>query len=108
MAGNSLQIAIKETSSALSWLKMVQEINESYRVAMKEAGETLSEMQNFADGTLVDELVNAGTRIMDAAQATFNAIDTIADTVNSIISKVTDFTENVVGSIGKTLGKIFG
>lgn len=108
MAGNSLQIAIKEKSQALSWLKMVEEINESYRVAMKEAGETLTDMQNFADGTLVDELVDFGTRIMDAAQATFNAIDTIADTVNSILSKVTDFTENVVGSIGKTIGKIFG
>ena len=107
MAAN-LQISIKEPAVARAWLDMVQGINEDYFRAMKEAGETLNEMNNFADGTLVDEFVNFGTSILNAAQATSDAIKTIADTVNTVLSKVTDFTDNVVSSIGKTIGKLFG
>lgn len=104
----NLQISIKDNQTAKQWLGMVQKINEDYHTAMKDAGNTLVDMKNFAEGTLVDDFVNFGTDILNAAQATFNAIEMISDTVNSILDKVTNFTENVVGSIGSAIGKIFG
>lgn len=107
MAEN-LQISIKDEQSAKSWLAMVQQINEDYRVAMKDAGDTLVDMQNAADGTLVDDFVNFGTDILNAAQSTFNTIDKIADTVTNILNKVSSFTQDVVSSIGSAVGKIFG
>ena len=55
MAANT-NISIKDEATAKQWLAMVQAINEDYFVAMKDAGDTLSDMQNFADGTLVDDL----------------------------------------------------
>ncbi len=104
----NLQISIKDADTARRWLEMVQGINEDYNTAMKDAGDTLVDMQNFADGTIVDDFVNYGTALLDAAQATFNVVNTIADTVNNILDKVANFTENVVGSIGGALGKVFG
>ena len=107
MAGN-VQISVKDDQSAKQWLQMVQKINEDYFTAMKDAGDTLSDMQNFADGTLVDDFVEFGTNILNAAQATFSAIDAIADTVNSILDTVKNFTTDVVGGITSAVGKIFG
>ena len=107
MAGNT-QISIKDEQSAKQWLAMVQTINEDYFTAMKEAGETLTDMQNFADGTLVDDFVHFGTDILNLAQDTFNAIDAIADTVNKVLDTVKNFTTDVVGGITSAVGKIFG
>ncbi len=107
MAANT-QISVKDRDTAKQWLDMVQQINEDYFTAMKDAGDTLSDMQNFADGTLVDDFVQFGTDILNAAQSTFNAIDAIADTVNNILDTVQKFTTDVVGGITSAVGKIFG
>ena len=107
MAGN-LQIAVKDEQTAKQWLAMVQDINTDYQKAMTDAAETLINMQDFAEGTLVDDFVKYGTDLMNAAQATFKAIDSIADTVNNILSKVSNFVTDTVSGIGKLAGKIFG
>ena len=99
-------ISIKDTASAIVWRKNVEKINEDYRVAMKDAGDCLVDMQNFAEGTLVDNLVNYGTAIINAAEKTFEAINAIAKTVNDILDKVGQFSEGVVSGI-KNLGKMF-
>ena len=103
-----MQISVREPEVAKEWLRLVQGINEDYFQAMKDAGDTLVDMQNFCEGTVVDDLVNYGTAILDAAQATFNAIDKIAETVTSILNSVSKFTEDVVGGITSALGKVFG
>ena len=99
-------IAIKDAMSARAWLKKVEKINEDYRVAMKDAGDCLTDMQNFAEGTLVDDLVNYGTALLNAAEKTFEAINTIGKTVNGILDKIGEFSEGVVSGI-KNLGKMF-
>jgi len=102
-----VQIAIKDRSSAIAWLQTVDGINEDYHRAMKEAGDTLADMNEFADGTMVDEFTNLGHSILNAADATFQAIGAIADTVNTFLSK----TENFVGEAMKVISnvaKIFG
>ena len=108
MATGNMQISIKDRETANQWIGEVNEINESYRIAMKDAGDTLQSMADFCDGTIVDELYKYGTAICDAAQVTFEAINAIADTVTTILSKVESFTQDVVGSIGSALGKVFG
>lgn len=107
MASN-VQIAIKDEQTAKQWLAQVQDINTDYQKAMTDAAETLINMQDFAEGTLVDDFVKYGTDLMNAAQMTFNAIETIADTVNTILSTVSNFVEGTVGGIGKLVGKILG
>ena len=107
MAGN-LQISIKDETTAKAWLDVVRDINSDYLKAMTDASETMINMQDFADGTMVDEFVKYGTDLLNAAQKTYEAIDTIADTVNNILSKVTNFVEGAVGGIGKLIGKVLG
>lgn len=107
MAGN-VQIAIKDEQTAKQWLAMVQDINTDYQKAMTDAAETLINMQEFADGTLVDNFVKYGNDLLNAAQTTFNAIDAIADTVNNILGKVGNFVEGAVGGIGKLVSKVLG
>ncbi len=105
---NDVKISVKDEQTARQWLAQVQAINEDYQRAMQEAGETLTDMKNFADGTLVDDFVEFGTQICNAAKETFRAIDSIADTVNTILGKVKVFTDNVVSGIGSAVTKIFG
>ena len=105
MAG--LQVSIKDEASARQWLMMVEGINQDYHEAMKDAADCLQDMQNFAEGTLVDELVNFGSALMDAADKTFDTINTIADTVTAVLGKVKDFAESVVGGF-KGIAKMFG
>lgn len=103
-----LQISVKDEQTARQWLTMVQDINTDYQKAMTDAAETMINMQDFADGTLVDDFVKYGTDLLNAAQTTFEAIDSIADTVNNILSKVTNFVTDAVGGIGKLVGKVLG
>lgn len=107
MAGN-VQVAIKDEQTAKQWLALVQDINTDYQKAMTDAAETMINMQDFADGTMVDEFVKYGTELMNAAQTTYQAIDAIADTVNTILSKVNTFVTDTIGGIGKLVGKVLG
>lgn len=104
---NDVRVSIKDKDMATSWLMSVVAINEDYHAAMKEAGETLTDMQNFADGTVVDDFVNVGNNLLVAAQETFNAVSSISDTVNTILGRVGDFVSNTLGVISKA-AQIFG
>lgn len=104
---SDVQIAIKDPESGLAWLNEVTLINEDYHDAMKEAGQTLEDMQDFADGTMVDEFVDCGSKIMTAADATFQAIDAIADTVHTFLDKTGGFISDTIGIV-KTVAGLFG
>ena len=100
MAGN-LQISIKYEATAKQLLAMVQDINTDYLKAMTDASETMINMQDFAEGTMVDEFVKYGTNLLNAAETTYKAIDTIADTVNKVMGFVGEFVSGAVSGIGK-------
>ena len=106
MAEN-LKVNIKDDASARQWLQMVEGINQDYHEAMKDAADCISDMQNFADGTMVDELVNFASSLMTAANKTFDAISVISTTVDKILNQVKNFTEDIVGGI-KGIAKMFG
>jgi len=103
-----VKISIKDEQSAREWLSMVQEINQDYHHAMADASQTMIDMKDFADGTMVDEFVKYGTDLLNAAETTFKAIDSIADTVNSVLSITKNFVDGALGGIGKLVGKILG
>lgn len=106
MAGN-VKVAVKDKDSANAWLMKVVALNEDYHAAMDEAGVALEDMQNFAEGTVVDEIVEVGQGIITAANETFEAINAIADTVNTVLSTVHNFVSDAAGLLG-TVAQIFG
>lgn len=103
-----VKVSIKDEQSAKQWLAQVQEINQDYYNAMADASETLINMKDFADGTLVDDFVEFGNELLTAAKSTFDAIDTIADTVNKVLSFAQNFVENAVSGIGKLASTVLG
>ena len=103
-----VKIGIKDENSAKQWLAMVQEIDSDYLRAVADASETLINLKDFADGTLVDDFVKFGTDLLNAAEATYKAISEIATTVNKVLSAAQKFTENAVSGIAKLATKLFG
>lgn len=108
MANANLQIAVKDADTARQWLEMVQLINQDYHVAMQEAAEVLNDVQNFADGTLIDDLVNFGTELLNVSQVVFEGIDEIATTVTTIIGAVGNFLEEAKSAVSNAVSQIFG
>lgn len=104
----NVQISIKDEQSARNWLAMVEGLNSDYQKAMHDAGQTLVDVQDFSDGTMVDELVKYGTDLMNAAETTFNAIAEISGTVNTVLGKVNDFVQNTLGGLGKLASAVLG
>ena len=96
-----LKISIKDEQSAKNWLALVEDINTDYHKAMTDAAETMVNMKDFADGTLVDEFAKYGTQLLNAAETTFNAISEISSLVNKILSFVRGFTDDVVDIVKK-------
>jgi len=105
MAGN-VQIAIKDEQAAKEWLAKVQDIDTDYLKAMTDATESLANIEDFADGTMVDELVNYANGLCNAAEKTFNAIDAIAGTVSEIVSLAEKFKSEALSCIGKLANTI--
>lgn len=102
----NVQISIKDEQSAKQWRNTVEDINTDYKKALADAAETMVNMKDFADGTMVDEFVKYGDQLLNAAQVTFEAINTIASTVDTVVDKVNNFVSEAVGGIGKLVGKI--
>lgn len=102
-----LKIAIKDESSARAWLDKVMLTNDDFNTAMREAGEVLTDAENFGEGTMVDEFVNLGTNVMNASQKVFNTINEISSTVNTVLSLASGLTGTVTGAIN-AVKSIFG
>ena len=107
MDGN-MNISIKDQAAALSWLNQITLLNEEYHAEMQDAGRTLQQTKEFAEGTVVDELVNLGSSSLDAAQKTFEAIDAIAQTVEKVCSIVGGWQEGIIGKIGGAISSLYG
>ena len=103
-----MRINIKDEQSAKAWLAMVQDINTDYSRHMGEAAKVLQEMNTFAEGTVVDELVDFATDLLKAAQETYDAIEKISNTVTTVLEKVGGFIGEAVDGLSKLGGLIFG
>ena len=105
---SGMQISIGNEQAANDWLREVQAINEEYRIAMEEAANTLKSMNEFASGTLVDDIVNLGNDLLNAGQTIFQGIDEIADTVGNIVVQVGNFVDEAKDKIKEAFNNIFG
>lgn len=102
-----VRIAINDEAAARAWLENVMDINEQFHTAMTEAGETLQQTKEMADGTIVDELYDMGTDFLHVANKVFETINEISTTVNTVLSKLTSFSDTVSGVI-KGVAGLFG
>lgn len=103
-----MQISIGNADAARSWLMEVRSINEEYQVAMESAAHTLESMNEFASGTLVDDIVNLGHDLLNAGQTIFSAVDEIADAVGNLVTTVGNFVDEAKETIKNAFNTIFG
>ena len=103
-----MQISIGNETAAKAWLQEVQGIDEEYRIAMATAAETLQSLNEFANGTLVDDIVNLGTNLLNAGETIFNAMDEIADTVGSLVVQIGNFVDEAKDKIKGAFDRMFG
>lgn len=103
-----MQVSIGNEAAANAWLREVQGINEEYKVAMEAAAHTLNSMNEFASGTLVDDIVNLGNDLLNAGSAIFQAVDMIADTVGKVVVNVGNFVDEAKDKIKEAFNNIFG
>lgn len=103
-----MKISIGNEAAATAWLQEVRGIDEEYKVAMEAAASTLESMNQFASGTLVDDIVNLGHDLLNAGQTIFSAIDEIADTVGSLVVTVGNFVDEAKETIKNAFDRIFG
>lgn len=102
------QISIKNQTEANAWLENVKEINQAYNVAMQGAANSLTDMKNMSEGTVVDEFVSLGDGLLNAGQAVFQGIDEIADTVGDVIQEVGKFVDEAKDTIKNVFNNMFG
>ena len=106
-SGESAQISISDEVAARKWLGNIVIINEKYHEAMDRAAKALTEVKEFGDGTLVDELVNAGDKMLEASKSTFEAIGAISDTVSEFLKMTGGFIGDAI-KIVKGVAGFFG
>ena len=102
------QINVKDPAMARQWLANVNRIIQAFNQAMSAAGNELTSLSECMEGTLVDNYVELGNKLLVAAKNTFDAVNKIADTVNNILSVIKNFSENIDGGIASDASKLFG
>lgn len=102
----AITIHIKDEVTASKWLAEVEEINQDYDRAMQAAGECLRDMNEFGEGTMIDEFVGFADKMLTASKAIFGAMSEIAQSVNEVIKHARDLTSSVSDILKATVNKI--
>ena len=102
-----VKIAIKDEASARAWLNTITLLNEDYYDQMTGAADLLIDMENVAEGPIIDDCVDLGNRIREAAKRTYDAMAAIETNVTTAINKVKEFTSESSNTINR-IRSIFG
>ena len=101
-------IALQGRGDAKAWCQRAEGLNHRTEELLKKVGETLKSIEEFADGTIIDELVTFGNRVCTAATKVMEVMQQILNVVNDLLDKIGEFAENVVKTVADVAGKILG
>ncbi|MBQ5397828.1 MAG: hypothetical protein IIU14_00120 [Ruminococcus sp.] len=93
-------IAMTGRADAKAWENSAEELNERARDAVKKMGDLLASVDSFCKGTLADDLVGFGNRVMSAAESLLAAMKKIFDVINELLNLVSGTIEKGVEFIG--------
>lgn len=100
MAEYNINIHIIDDGAAKDWTRDVLATNEEFRKVMDGAAQALQAAKDCGEGTIVDELYELGTNVMNSASKVFNKLNEISSVVNTILGGLSNFVSNAVGAIG--------
>lgn len=100
MADYNINIHIIDDKAANDWKNAVLDTNEDFRKVMADAAQALQAAKDCGEGTIVDELFELGTNVLNTSQQVCNALNEISTVVNNILGGLANFVTNAVGAIG--------
>lgn len=86
-----VKIHMHDRAAAEKWLSEAQQINEDAEIAVKAAAKAVKDIGEMADGTLIDELVLGGEKLMVAAEVLSGTMNTFTGLVKGILDKGEEF-----------------
>ncbi len=89
-----MKIHTSDRGSAERWLKEVEGLNDETEEAVNAAGQAVHDISTMADGTLIDELVKGGDKLMTIAVDLSKTMSGFTKMVNDILNIGEDFVKN--------------
>lgn len=89
-----MKIHMEDRASAEKWLADVRALNEKAEKAVTDAGQAVTDIQTMADGTLIDELVEGGAKLMKVAEGLSKTMSGFTSMVRSVLEMGEDFVKN--------------
>lgn len=97
-----MRIAISGRADAENWKNQARALNEETERLLKEVSETLQSVRQFSEGSLVDEIVDLGDKLITATTSLMKGMNGIFDVVNNLLSflgnLISDSTKDVQGT----------
>ena len=103
-------INIISESEATAWRMLVEQANQQTHDLLQDVGETLKQVKDDADSTIVDEIYKYGCQVTESANKILEGMNELTKMVKGLldaVSNVLDEGKNVVKSIINGIGKIF-
>lgn len=86
-----MRIHMHERSTAEKWLKDAEELNNEAKIAVSAAAKAVIDISDMADGTLIDELVLGGEKLMKAAEVLSDTMNAFTGLVKGVLDKGEEF-----------------
>lgn len=80
-----MQIAMEGRESAEQWKKDAQALNDRTESLLNDVSELLKSVKDFSDGTLVDEIFDLGTNLVNATRTLMEGMNQIFNVVNGLL-----------------------
>ncbi len=86
-----MKIHMHDRAAAEKWLSDAQAVNDDAKVAVAAAAKAVKDIGEMADGTLIDELVIGGEKLMVAAEVLSGTMNTFTSLVKGVLDKGEEF-----------------
>lgn len=100
------KIHMHDEASAKAWLADVEALNDETKETVKEAGKAVKAIKEMADGSLIDELVIGGEKLMKAAEVLSGTMNEFTKLVNGIIGKAKEVLNEALKGVTDTFSAI--
>ena len=97
-----MQIAMEGREAADQWKRDTQNLNDRTDKLLREVSTLLQTVKDFSDGTLVDEIFNLGSTVIDATTKLMEGLNQIFGVVDQLLGLLGNLFESV-SSATKTL-----
>ena len=102
-------IAIRDEAAAKTWNSDIQTLNEETANLIKQVGETLKQVKEDADSSVVDDIFKWGSEMVESANGILQGMNQLVSSVAkalSLVNEVLDTGKNLVKGIVNAITNI--